>query len=584
MMSFKSIVITLQAICLSVGIVHAQPQKNKDPKYVALRDTLVYYFNNDDSIHFYAALRDLENYLLAHDDLHGYYTQRCNEIIFLMNRQQIFEAYKLSRKLIAELQEKKLDSEMYMAVNMMGHINSYCGNIEAAKANFREVIERMEEQGYYESMPPIYMNIVNLTLTDNAEEALSLLDKAREIAVKYSPERVFDIDTRKTVSYFSADKKDLFLKGYEVYRKGVEEGQSSVHGRLVEVYHEAAIGNTEKAVEMARQLGDDGHEAITIIYEKAGMWEKAFNALNDLMVANDSITNVVLINSMQGLQDDMASYEREREVARARMIGLTVIIVLLFMLVLALFYIVNSRRRHTAQLRSAYEHALESDKMKRAFIRNVSHQIRTPLNIVSGFSQLLADPTMQPSIEERRMHADMISKNTELITSLVDEILELSENESTTSIDKNDVVQVCPLLHAVQAENSEQLSEKIKMTVDCMVDENFAFRSNAKVLKRVLNILIENAKKYTIAGTITLAAQLDERQLIMSVTDTGIGISEADAERIFESFVKLDDFKEGLGLGLSLCRVLVKHLGGVVSLDTTYRQGARFVITLPVYA
>ena len=117
-----------------------------------------------------------------------------------------------------------------------------------------------------------------------------------------------------------------------------------------------------------------------------------------------------------------------------------------------------------------------------------------------------------------------------------------------------------------------------------MVDENFAFRSNAKVLKRVLNILIENAKKYTIAGTITLAAQLDERQLIMSVTDTGIGISEADAERIFESFVKLDDFKEGLGLGLSLCRVLVKHLGGVVSLDTTYRQGARFVITLPVYA
>ena len=584
MMSFKSIVITLLAICLSVGIVHAQPQKNKDPKYVALRDTLVYYFNNDDSIHFYAALRDLENYLLAHDDLHGYYTQRCNEIIFLMNRQQIFEAYKLSRKLIAELQEKKLDSEMYMAVNMMGHINSYCGNIEAAKANFREVIERMEEQGYYESMPPIYMNIVNLTLTDNAEEALSLLDKAREIAVKYSPERVFDIDTRKTVSYFSADKKDLFMKGYEVYRKGVEEGQSSVHGRLVEVYHEAAIGNTEKAVEMARQLGDDGHEAITIIYEKAGMWEKAFNALNDLMVANDSITNVVLINSMQGLQDDMASYEREREVARARMIGLTVIIVLLFMLVLALFYIVNSRRRHTAQLRSAYEHALESDKMKRAFIRNVSHQIRTPLNIVSGFSQSLADPTMQPSIEECRMHADMISKNTELITSLVDEILELSENESTTSIDKNDVVQVCPLLHAVQAENSEQLSEKIKITVDCMVDENFAFRSNAKVLKRVLNILIENAKKYTIAGTITLAAQLDERQLIMSVTDTGIGISEADAERIFESFVKLDDFKEGLGLGLSLCRVLVKHLGGVVSLDTTYRQGARFVITLPVYA
>ena len=579
-MNIKTVIITLLAIGLNTAIIHARDKNEDDPKYLELRDSLHRSFNNDDSLRFFVALNNIENYLLEKGDLHGYYTQRCNEIIFLMNRQEIFEAYKLARVLIAELQEKKLDSEMYMAINMMGHINRICGNKETAKGNFKEVIELMKKHGYYESMPPIYMNIVNVEMNDSPEEALEMLETAREIAEKYAPERVFDIDTRKTVTYFNSGKLDLFNEGYEAYRKGVEEGKSSVHGRLVEAYHEAAIGNTEKAVEMARQLGDDGAEAVTIIYERSGQWAMAFAALREMMAANDSINNVVLSNSMQGLQDDMALYEKEREIAKARLITLSIIICLLGLLVAALFYIVNARRRYTTQLKDAYEHALESDRMKRAFIKNVSHQIRTPLNIISGFTQLMTNPDVQPDIEQRNKHARMIVKNTQLITSLVDEIIELSENESITSIDKNDVVQVCSLLHTLQEENREGLSEKIEIKVDCKVDENFAFRSNAKVLKRVLNILIENAKKYTIAGTITLAAQLDERQLMLSVTDTGIGISETDAERIFESFVKLDDFKEGLGLGLSLCRVLVKHLGGHVSLDTTYRQGARFVISL----
>ena len=582
-MNIKTIIITLLALCLNIGISHAQKNNNeKDPKFLELRDSVIFAFNNDDSPRFYKALDAIENYLLEKGDMHGYYTQRCNEIIFLMNRQEIFEAYKLARVLIAELQEKKLDSEMYMAINMMGHINRICGNRETAKSNFREVIERMEKQGYYESMPPIYMNIVNVEMNDSPEEALEMLEKAREIAEKYAPERVFDIDTRKTVTYFNSGQLDLFNEGYEAYRKGVEEGKSSVHGRLVEAYHEAAIGHTERAVEMARQLGDDGAEAVTIIYERSGQWAKAFAALREMMAANDSINNVVLSNSMQGVQDDMALYEKEREIAKARLITLSVIICLLGLLVAALFYIVNSRRRYTTQLQNAYEHALESDKMKRAFIKNVSHQIRTPLNIISGFTQLMTNPDVQPDIEQRNKHARMIVKNTQLITSLVDEIMELSENESTTSIDKNDMVKVHDLLSTLQIENSEDLSEKIEIVTDCQLDDDFAILSNAVVLKRVMNIVIENAKKYTSEGTITLGAVADEQQLVLSVADTGLGISEADAERIFERFVKLDDFKEGLGLGLSLCRVLVKRLGGNVSLDTSYQHGARFVITLPI--
>ena len=105
-----------------------------------------------------------------------------------------------------------------MAYNMLGHINRYCGNKVAAKRNFNTVLSMMEEAGYYESMPPIYMNLVNVSLNDDHEEAMRLLDKAREIAVEYSPERVFDIDTRKTVSYFNDGNIEKFLKGYEAYK------------------------------------------------------------------------------------------------------------------------------------------------------------------------------------------------------------------------------------------------------------------------------------------------------------------------------------------------------------------------------
>ena len=175
------------ALLLTVCISQAKVDYNKDVKYQELRDSMTHGFNSGDSARFYTHVHNLQRYLLHQEDYHGYYTQRCNEIIFEMNRQRIFEAYVKAQELSKELREKKLDKEMYMAVNMMGHINKYCGNKEAAKSCFFEVIDMMTKNGYYESIPPIYMNIVNVALDDDPDEALMLLDKAKEIAEKYAP-------------------------------------------------------------------------------------------------------------------------------------------------------------------------------------------------------------------------------------------------------------------------------------------------------------------------------------------------------------------------------------------------------------
>ena len=324
-MSTRIILLALTML-LAIGQAQAADDYKQSPEYLALRDSVHHAFNNADSIRFFPALKRLQDYLLQQGDLHAYYTQRCNEIVFQLNRQRVIEAYMLGRQLSIELREKGLDNEMYMAYNMLGHINRYCGNKESAKRNFRTVIDMMEKGGYYESMPPIYMNLVNVELDDDPEEASHLLDKAKEIAEKYSPERVFDIETRKTLIYYNSGDIPKFLEGYRAYKEGVAEGKSSVHGRTMEVYYLALMGKTDEAVALARRdLGDEGHDAITKIFEQSGRWQEAYQSLRQEMESKDSVNNVVLANSMRGIREELRFYDVERESQRRLTIGLTVV-------------------------------------------------------------------------------------------------------------------------------------------------------------------------------------------------------------------------------------------------------------------
>ena len=200
-MKIKTFLLALCILFLSGSTVLAQAvDYSNDKTYQKLYGAMHRAFNEGDSTKFFPAIQALQKYLYDKDDLHGYYTQRCNEIVFQMNQQRIYEAYKLARELSKELREKKINKEMYMAMNMLGHINRYCGNKEEAKENWHEVLRLMEEHGYYSSMPSIYMNIVDVALDDSPEEADSLLEVARQISLKHCPERVFDIDTRRTLS------------------------------------------------------------------------------------------------------------------------------------------------------------------------------------------------------------------------------------------------------------------------------------------------------------------------------------------------------------------------------------------------
>ena len=570
---------------IGIGICQAADTSyKKSEEYLALREAMHHAFNDGDSARFFPAVKKLQDYVLAQNDLHTYYTQRCNEIVFLMNRQRIIEAYKLAQELSKELREKKVDKEMYMATNMMGHINRYCGNKEEAKRNWYDVIEMLKKEGYYANMPPIYMNIVNVALDDSPEEADSLLEIAKNIAIVHSPERVFDIEARQTLSYYYRGDYKRFLEGYKAYKEGEKEGKSSVHGRSLEVYYLAYQGKTDEAIALAKEeLGDEGKEAVVMILQKAGKWEEAFKALKDETATGDSIDNVVLTNSMAGIADEIKLYEAQRETYRMRFIGLSAAIALLILLIVALVYIVQTRRKHLKEMTKAYDRALESDKMKTAFIQNVSHEIRTPLNIISGFAQVIADPELTETVEERQNMAKIMQKNAHQITSLIDEMLGLSLTETSAQMRQDDLAEINDTLRDQLQEYESFITNDVTLSYQSTVSDDFKLKTNINMFKRIISALLENAIKYTEKGKITVYAEREADQLRITVEDTGCGIPATEAEHIFERFVKLDSFKEGIGLGLPLSRTLAGHLGGTLNLDTTYTNGARFILTLPVH-
>ena len=582
-MSRRVILIICIVAWFGIGASAEKADYKTDKTYLELRDSMHHAFNDADSARFFPAVKNLEDYLLQKNDLHAYYTQRCNEIVFQLNRQKIYEAYILGRDLSMELREKKLDKEMYMAYNMLGHLNRYCGNKAAARRNFKYVIEQMEKYGYYESMPPIYMNLVNVEMEENPEYARELLEKALEISKKYSPERVFDIETRKTLTYFNSGDIEKFLEGYEAYRKGVEEGQSSVHGRSIEVYYLACTGKTDEAIALAKkELGKDSYSAITMIYETAGKWKEAYESLRKETAEKDSANNVVLINSMAGVREQLTLHDVERKAAHNRTIVFSIGILLLGLLVAALSYIILSRRRHMKQLKKAYDHALESDRMKTAFIKNVSHEVRTPLNIISGFAQVISNPDLASGIEDRQKIADMMQKNARIITSLIDEMLELSNSETAKDVVKEDQVELNKVLRDLLQENKNLASKETVLRFESSLNEDYVITTNKMMLKRIVSSLVDNAIKNTSKGAVTLKVAADKENLTLIVEDTGKGIPANEAEHIFERFFKIDSFKEGLGLGLPLCRSMTERLRGTVRLDTEYKTGARFIVTLPL--
>lgn len=227
------------------------------------------------------------------------------------------------------------------------------------------------------------------------------------------------------------------------------------------------------------------------------------------------------------------------------------------------------------ELRKAKELAEQSNWLKTMFIQNMSHEIRTPLNSIVGFSGVLVD--MLDEKEDIGQYVALIESNSKLLLKLVGDILDISILDSEVEI-KHNAVDVNACCQASVDAAGASFDPGVKLVFEPACDE-LIINSNYNYIVQVLDNLLGNASKFTHEGSVTLAYEVkkEENQLIFTVTDTGIGIPVEEQERVFERFVKLDNFSQGAGLGLSICRIVAERLGGYLMIDKGYTQGTRII-------
>lgn len=222
--------------------------------------------------------------------------------------------------------------------------------------------------------------------------------------------------------------------------------------------------------------------------------------------------------------------------------------------------------------------AEESDRLKSAFLANMSHEIRTPLNAIVGFSKLIANTE---GMEERKQYSEIIEKNSNLLLNLFNDILDLSAIEAGLlqfNIRPIKLTDICLQLH-------QQYYDKVQNGVQLIFDESddriYASADWNRTIQIITN-LISNAIKFTSKGEIHFGFRVKEDFVEFYVKDTGIGIPAERVASIFKRFGKVDDFVQGTGLGLTLCRMLVEKMGGRIWLRSEEGKGSRFYFTLPL--
>ena len=284
-------------------------------------------------------------------------------------------------------------------------------------------------------------------------------------------------------------------------------------------------------------------------------------------------------------QADQLAYQNERDrivSMRFYLAGIIVsVLFLIFLLVLGWKKIFRLKRSQMRQ-EAMKEKAVQAIQRKNMFLSNMSHEVRTPLNAIVGFSAVLTDEDESFDDESRREFSEIIKVNSFQLLKLINDILDFSDFENdniTFNIRTHDAVKLCnEVVETVMA--SRKLEVEMRFDTDLSV---LMLDTDDARLRQVLINLLVNAAKFTEQGSIVLELKMvDAGTALFSVTDTGCGIPPEKQHVIFERFEKLNDFVQGSGLGLSICQLIVKYMNGKLWVDSGYTRGARFCFTHPL--
>ena len=248
--------------------------------------------------------------------------------------------------------------------------------------------------------------------------------------------------------------------------------------------------------------------------------------------------------------------------------------------------VITQKKEAELELIKSKEQAVESDRLKTAFLNNMSHEVRTPLNAIVGFSDLLSEHGK--SIADVKTFSKIISENCDKLIRIISDVIEVSKihaKQTRLELKNFDVVSLITQTSNTFREFAERKNISLILKQDIPIQRSFVYSDNGK-LEKILIHLIDNAIKFTNKGSVEVVSELQQENLVLTVTDTGIGISEEMQLIIFEPFQQLEtritmDYG-GNGLGLAIVRAYTELLGGIISLKSDKITGTMITISIPI--
>jgi len=238
----------------------------------------------------------------------------------------------------------------------------------------------------------------------------------------------------------------------------------------------------------------------------------------------------------------------------------------------------QTNKKQQKELEAARIKAEESDRLKSAFLANMSHEIRTPLNAIVGFSKLVIDAECT---NEKEQYAEIIERNSEILLNLFNDILDLSSLEADSLSFNIRPIKLIDICLQLEQQFCYKVKNGTKLILDDVDTELYVSGDWDRIIQIISNLL-SNAAKFTPKGEIHFGYREKEDFVEFYVKDSGIGIPAERVATIFQRFGKINDFVQGTGLGLTLCRMLVEKMGGRIWLRSQEGKGSRFYFTLPL--
>ena len=561
-------------------------------------------FQDKEQVVFDACLAYLKH-AKADDDLLEASTSWVCGIMYSLGRMNISSAYHIAQGLKSDIEGSKYaDEGRYFISNMMGHIYNTCGNIPGAEAEFLKSAEQIKGTRFErDGMAFIYLALAHVHLNNDLKQTLYWLDVTEKELMRHKESWNFyrclaDVYAIKAIVRFKQ-------KDYAAFRQCIDKMDEAerlnrtpsgdlftpyarIYKTLLDKGQEAALAEAESLPNLKEQylLKCD-------IYRYIGDNDKAFMTQRELMHKRDSITGVMIAENMVNAEEEMALMRKSQKMAKVMNYILFGIAILALLTIVLMARNILIRRKFNkqlmgknAELKTAYKKVAAADEMKSEFIKNVSHEIRTPLNIINGFSQVLAEMGPDMGDKERSVVAKNIGHSTYQITSLVNKMLAIAHDSTKDLMEmaaQIDGIGVC----RKAIENMPVVdAEKIKVKLDDQTNGDCTLYTNGDSLLLMLSYILENSAKFTEKGHIILKVRTEKqnnrKMMLFSVEDTGCGIPSDKQGTIFQRWMKADEFKEGLGLGLAYCWETAQKLGGELTLDQTSEAGTTFTLRLPV--